>query len=142
MKRFTILSSILGILATLILAAGKVQHFELSVLPLLLLLISPYLIILVGAYYLGEGGGSRFFTLCSWILLGMAGAFFLDAFILHPDPQGGLVFVVVPVYQWALLLPVLTVLYVMRREQKINSTPRRNSVSSAIMNSIQKKGRQ
>ena len=142
MKRITILASLLGIVMTFVLIIRQLSAFEAPVLLLILFLLSPYLLIYGVGYRLEEGRGGRFFAVASWVLLIMAAAFYFDALVLHPDPQGGLVFVVVPVYQWALLLPVLTVLYVMRRKQKINSTPRRNSVSSAIMNSIQKKGRQ
>ena len=118
MKRSTIMVSILGIVVTLVLVLGRLEEFTPEVLPLLLLLVSPYLIMLAMAFYLGEGGGSRFFTLSSWILLAMAGAFYLDAFILHPDPQSGLVFVVVTTYQWGLLLPVLAIAYYLHRKEK------------------------
>ncbi len=115
MKRSTILVSILGIVMTLGLALWKVRDFDLSVLPLLLLFVSPYLMILATSFFLGEGAGSRFFTLASWILLAMAGAFYLDAFVLHPDPQSGLAFIVVSTYQWVLLLPVLAIAYYLHR---------------------------
>jgi len=121
MKHSTIAVSILGIVMTLGLSLWRVRDFDLSAVAILLLFVSPYLTMLAMAFFLGDGGGKRFFTLCSWILLAMAAAFYLDAFILHPDPQSGLVFFVVSTYQWALLLPVLAIAYYLHRKEKGNT---------------------
>jgi len=51
------------------------------------------------------------------MLLGVALAFYVQALWIAPDPQNGLVFITVPVYQWALLFLALAILLFLRKKQ-------------------------
>jgi hypothetical protein len=74
---------------------------------------------LVGGF--GRGGDP---PAAAWLLLVLAvlvsagGAFvYLDAMVLHPDPQSAIAFAVVPFFQLALVLPGLGVAWALRRRR-------------------------
>jgi hypothetical protein len=64
----------------------------------------PYLIILFLARKAFEFKANILMVVIGTLIISLGGvALYLDAAFLHQDPQGGLVFIAVPLYQWIIL---------------------------------------
>jgi hypothetical protein len=64
----------------------------------------PYLIILFLARKSFEFKANILMVVIGTLIISLGGvALYLDAAFLHQDPQGGLVFIAVPLYQWIIL---------------------------------------
>ena len=71
----------------------------------------PYLMILFLARKASQSQADKLSLMIGALIISIGGvALYLDAALLHRDPQGGLVFLAVPCYQW-LILGLLTGLH-------------------------------
>jgi len=66
--------------------------------------ILPYLMILFLTPEASSPRSTKLLATLGALIISLGGvALYLDAALGHPDPQGGLVFVIVPCYQWLIL---------------------------------------
>ena len=66
--------------------------------------ILPYLLLFIMANRVVNFKNKAIFLLIgALIMVGGGMAAYVDAMWLHPDPQGGLVFIAVPLYQWIIV---------------------------------------
>jgi len=64
----------------------------------------PYLMILLLARRAWTSRASSLVVITGALIISLGGvALYVDAALLHPDPQGGLAFIAVPFYQWIVL---------------------------------------
>ena len=95
----------------LTLGIGLSQSFSLTTLGYLFLIITPYLFAMLLTKWSRNHIASMVAAGIASILV-LGGVFLIiDAMYIHPDAQGGLVFPVVAVYQWAILLVISIPLY-------------------------------
>jgi len=117
MKKTTQFAVIAAAIATVVLMLVYVEAFEWGLVAFLLFGLSPYLLIYFLLGRLEEGLPARFFAVVSWVLIIMGAAFYIQAFWIAPSAQSGLVFITVPVYQWAFLIPALLILLFLRKKR-------------------------
>jgi len=114
MKNLSYGMNLFGLFLTL--CIGLVQSFSLETLGYLLLIITPYLFAMLLTKWSKNHLASMVITGISSILA-LGGVFLIiDAMYIHPDAQGGLVFPVVAVYQWAILIVISIPLYIINKK--------------------------
>jgi len=114
MKKLSYSMNVIGLLLTL--GIGLFQSFSLSTLGYLLLVITPYLFAMLLTKWSKNHITSMVMVGTSCVLA-LGGVFLIvDAMYIHPDAQGGLVFPVVAVYQWAILLVISLPLYFINKK--------------------------
>ena len=75
--------------------------------------ILPYLVTIFLARKASASQAKSLLVIIGTLIISLGGvAMYVDAVLLHPDPQGGLVFIAVPCYQW-IILGVLTGTYLL-----------------------------
>lgn len=79
--------------------------------------ISPYFALMVTTVWLVEPGAGRWMVLAGALLITVFGAWLtIEAIIIRPDAQGGLVFIFLPLYQWLVVAVIVLVgLWLKRR---------------------------
>lgn len=72
---------------------------------MLLWAIAPYVALALGARLFRTSGRARLACCIGAIVIGLAGVYaYVDTAFIHPDAQGGLSFIAVPVLQWIAVL--------------------------------------
>ena len=111
----------INLLAGLVIVGVGIQSmdvFSLGTVVFLVWAVSPYLL----AALLTKWVKTRSSILIMFglsVLLAISGIFLLvDAMYIHPDAQGALAFVVIPLYQWVILLIVTLPLLVIEKKHK------------------------
>ncbi len=66
--------------------------------------ITPYIYLAIMTKLVSHNVSSIIIAVLAFIVGGFGVGGFVDAMFIHPDAQGGLAFIVVPLWQWALLL--------------------------------------
>lgn len=78
----------------------------------------PYLMILFLVRRTSQGRANKVMVMMGAAIISVGGvALYVDAALLHPDPQGGLVFVAVPCYQWVVLGVVAGIQFLSSRKR-------------------------
>jgi hypothetical protein len=78
----------------------------------------PYLMILFLARKAFASQANNLVVIVGALIVSLGGvALYVDAALLHPDPQGALVFVAVPFYQW-IIIGVLVGIHVLFRKKQ------------------------
>jgi len=114
MKNLSYAMNLFGLLLTL--GIGLFQSFSLSTFGYLMLIITPYLFGMLLTKWSKNHIASMVMVGTSSILA-LGGVFLIvDAMYIHPDAQGGLVFPVVAVYQWAILLVISLPFYFINKK--------------------------
>ncbi|MBE9030288.1 hypothetical protein IQ266_11150 [filamentous cyanobacterium LEGE 11480] len=76
----------------------------------------PYGTVITVFYWLRQKPKSQLLLTLAAVLLTGSTAFLLhESLIANPDPQSGLVFVVLPVYQWIAILPLMVIVSWLQR---------------------------
>jgi hypothetical protein len=86
-----------------------------SVLGLFAWAISPYFYLAFITKLASTPAAKAGVLLLSLLVGGFGAWLFIDAIFVHADPQGGLVFVVAPLWQWALLILASAPLYFLNK---------------------------
>ncbi len=118
MKQLSYTINFLASITVVIIAILNLDTLTLAAISLLIWAISPYLFtifmtkrsnkdIVVNIVF----GVSLFLVVGGLYLL-------VDAMYIHTDPQGGLAFIVVPMYQWMILLIIMLPLYLINKKGK------------------------
>ena len=102
-------------------AAGilNMDTFSPGVAGLLVWAVSPYLYGTVVTKLLSKRKAIVTFTLVLSVIVIGGIILMIDAMYIHTDPQSALAFVVIPVYQWALLLLATLPVYLLNKKGKI-----------------------
>lgn len=105
-------------MAVIIIGIQSMDTFSLVALGFLIWAISPYLftawLVKLSIQY-----KTVIIVFGTSLILAIGGIYlFIDAMYVHPDPQGALVFVVIPMYQWAILFIVSLPIYISYRKRK------------------------
>ena len=80
--------------------------------------ILPYLMIIFLARRALASQANNFVVIIGAMIISIGGvALYIDAALLHHDPQGALVFVAVPLYQWIILGLMAGLLFFFRKRQ-------------------------
>lgn len=115
MKQLSYAVNILASIAVLIIAILNLDDLSLIVIGLLIWAVSPYLF----AIFMTKRSHKDIVVNIVFgvsLCLAAAGIYLLvDAMYIHTDPQGGLAFVVVPMYQWMILLITALPLYLINK---------------------------
>jgi hypothetical protein len=70
--------------------------------------ISPYVALMVTTVWLAGPGAGRWMVLAGALLITVFGTWLTtEAIIIHPDAQGGLVFIFLPLYQWLVVAAIV-----------------------------------
>lgn len=102
---------VLGVVVTIgfMLHAGEPAKptWWLFLLPFAAWALAPYLLVAVLAFRLhAQGGAAAVLALAALLLAGSSALLLWLAFVAEPDPQSGLVFVVLPFWQLAAAVPL------------------------------------
>ncbi len=92
--------------------------FSPAAVGLLIWAVSPYLYGMLVAKLLVRRKAIVTFTLLLSVIVIGGIALLIDAMYIHTDPQSALVFVVIPTYQWALLLLLTPLIYLFNKNKK------------------------
>jgi hypothetical protein len=78
----------------------------------------PYLMILFLARKACASGANNLLVLIGALVISLGGvALYIDAVLLHRDPQGGLAFIAVPGYQWIVTGFLITIHFILGKKQ-------------------------
>ena len=97
----------------------SMDAFSLGAVGLLVLAVSPYLYGMVLTKLVSKRKAIVSVALLVSVVVIGGIALLIDAMYIHTDPQSALVFVVIPVYQWALLLLATLPVYLLNKKGKI-----------------------
>jgi len=111
-KQLTYTINLLASIAVFIVGIQSMDTFSLGGIGFLLWAISPYLYASFMMKRSIDGRAIKILFVLSLILTIGGIYLLLDAMYIHPDPQGALAFVVIPIYQWFVLLVALVLMYV------------------------------
>ncbi len=110
--------AVLASVLTISIGIFSMDAFSLGVLGLLLWAVSPYLYGMLLTKLVSKRNAVVTVALVvSVIVMGGIGLL-IDAMYIHTDPQSALAFVVIPVYQWALLLLTTLPIYLLNKNKK------------------------
>ncbi len=105
-------------LVTIIVGILSMDTFALGAIGFLIWAISPYIFIVLMTKYSTKYTATLVVIGISSVL-SIGGVFMLiDAMYVHPDPQGALAFVVIPIYQWGILLLASLPIYLFNKKGK------------------------
>ena len=80
--------------------------------------ILPYLMLLFLARKAFASQTNNYVVIIGALVISLGGvALYVDAAWLHPDPQGALVFIAVPLYQWIILGLIAGIYFLLSRKQ-------------------------
>ncbi len=80
--------------------------------------ILPYFMVLFLARKAFASQANNLVVIIGALIISLGGvALYVDAALLHPDPQGALVFVAVPFYQWIILGVLIGIHFLLRKKQ-------------------------
>lgn len=80
--------------------------------------ILPYLMILILVRRAFQAQANKLIVMTGALIISIGGvALYIDAALLHRDPQGALVFIAVPFYQWIILGLLTGFLFLLRKKQ-------------------------
>ena len=115
-KRISYSINLLAILVTITVGILNMDTFALGAIGLLIWAISPYLFAIFMTKHSTQYAATLVVTGVSFILA-IGGIFLLiDAMYIHLDAQSALVFVVIPMYQWIILLITALPLYLINKK--------------------------
>ncbi|MEA3546726.1 MAG: hypothetical protein U9R66_03610 [Thermodesulfobacteriota bacterium] len=77
--------------------------------------VSPYFYLAGMAKFVAQRAAVIVVAVLAFLVGGFGVWAFIDAMFIHPDAQGGLVFVVVPMWEWALLLLATLPVYLLNK---------------------------
>ena len=118
MKQLSYAINSIAVIFVIGIGIQSMDTFSLQAVSLLLLAISPYL---YGSLVTKLVSNQNAIIITTFVVfvLAMGGSYLLlDAMYIHPDPQGALAFVVIPVYQWGLLLLATLPIYLFNKKGK------------------------
>ena len=116
MKQVAYGISFIAAIFTLGIGIQSMDAFSLEAVGFLFLAISPYL---YGALLTKWVSKRKAILLSAFVLcvLAIGGSFLLlEGMYIHPDPQSALAFVVIPLYQWGLLLLTTLPIYLFNKK--------------------------
>ena len=117
-KKVSYVMNTIAVIFVIGIGIKSMDTFSLKAVGFLLLAISPYL---YGSLLTKLVSNQNAIVLTTFVVLvlAMGGSYLLlDAMYIHPDPQGALAFVVIPVYQWGLLLLATLPIYLFNKKGK------------------------
>jgi hypothetical protein len=80
--------------------------------------IPPYLMILFLVRKAFASRANNFVVIVGVLIISLGGvALYVDAALLHRDPQGALVFIAVPLYQWIIIGLLIGIHFFLRKKQ-------------------------
>ena len=118
MKQISYVINAIAIIFVIGIGINSMDTFSLKAVSFLLLASSPYL---YGSLLtkLVSKQNAIVITTVVVLVLALGGSYLLlDAMYIHPDPQGALAFVVIPVYQCGLLLLATLPIYLFNKREK------------------------
>ena len=116
-KRISYSINLLAILVTITVGILNMDTFALGAIGLLIWAISPYLFAIFMTKHSTQYAATLVVTGVSFILA-IGGIFLLiDAMYIHLDAQSALVFVVIPMYQWIILLIAALPIYFINKNK-------------------------
>ncbi|MCK5916765.1 MAG: hypothetical protein KAG92_11545 [Deltaproteobacteria bacterium] len=80
--------------------------------------ITPYIFLAILIKLTPQKLNSIIITILAFSVTGFGIWGFVDAMFISPDAQGGMVFIIVPLYQWALLLLLAILFYILNMREK------------------------
>lgn len=116
MKPLSYTLNILASIAVIVIGIQSMDTFSLGAIGFLLWAISPYLFTL---FMINRSIHHKVIMILFGVslIIAIGGIYLLiDAMYLHPDAQGALAFVVIPMYQWGLLLISVLPLYLIHKK--------------------------
>ena len=117
MKRISFGINLLASLVTIAVGILTMDTFSLGAIGFLVWAISPYLFAAFITKYSTEYAAISMATGAS-VILAIGGVFLLiDAMYIHQDAQSALVFVVIPMYQWIILLITALPIYFINKNR-------------------------
>jgi len=115
-KKVSYVMNTIAVIFVIGIGIKSMDTFSLKAVGFLLLASSPYL---YGSLLTKLVSNQKAIVLTTFMVfvLAMGGSYLLlDAMYIHPDPQGALAFVVIPVYQWGLLLLATLPIYLFNKK--------------------------
>ena len=103
-------------LLTIAIGILNMDAFSLGAVGLLVWAVSPYLYGILVTKLLSKRKAIVTFTLVLSVIVIGGIILLIDAIYIHTDPQSALVFVVIPAYQWALLLLATLPVYLLNKK--------------------------
>lgn len=91
-------------------------NFSLPALYFCLWAISPWCAVLIITHLINNRHFLKMLAILSLIIGGLAAAALIDIAYIHPDPQGGLAVIALPLYQWLCLLLAVPLLFYISRQ--------------------------
>jgi hypothetical protein len=76
---------------------------------------SPYLMILFLNRKTSQVQAIKLADIIGTLIISLSVLLYVDAVFLHPDPQGGLAFITVPLYQWLVLAVLAGIHFLFRK---------------------------
>ncbi len=117
MKKIAYVISFIAMMITIEIGIQSIDTFSLKAVGFLLLAISPYL---YGSLVTKWVSNQKAIILTTFVVfvLSIGGSYLLlDSMYIHPDPQSALAFVVIPIYQWGLLLLATLPIYLFNKNE-------------------------
>ncbi len=111
--------TIFAVLFTISVGILSMDVFSPGAAGLLLWAVSPYLYGMLLTKLLSKRKAIVTFILVLSVIVIGGIVLLIDAMYIHTDPQSALVFVVIPLYQWVLLLLVTLPIYLINKKEKI-----------------------
>ncbi len=112
---------LIGVIATFALmgymAVTSPTDAKIAMLGFLAWALLPYAALYLAARRAKEGRWANFVALATVVITGLALAAFVFGFFVRPDPQSGLMFVVLPLYQLLVAVPLLIATFVVTRRR-------------------------
>ena len=103
-------------LLTIAIGILNMDAFSLGAVGLLVWAVSPYLYGILVTKLVSKRKAIVTFTLVLSVIVIGGIILLIDAIYIHTDPQSALVFVVIPAYQWALLLLATLPVYLLNKK--------------------------
>ena len=76
---------------------------------------SPYLMILFLTRKISQAQAIKLADIIGTLIISLGVLLYVEAVFLHPDPQGGLAFITVPLYQWLVLALLAGIHFLFRK---------------------------
>ena len=118
MKKIAYGINFIAVMITIGIGIQSMDTFSLKAVGFIVLASSPYL---YGSLLIKSVSKRNAIVITTFVVfvLAIGGTYLLlDAMYIHPDPQGALAFVVIPVYQWGLLLLATLPIYLINKKGK------------------------
>lgn len=119
LKLIIVLLSLVAGIVTVVIGLKTVDPpLSMGALGIIGFAITPYIYLIVMAKFVSRYASLVAITILA-VIIGILGVWALvDSMYVEPDAQGGLAFIVIPVYQWGLLLVTTLFVYFFQYKEK------------------------